>query len=278
MKCPICESPLRPGADRCPDCGYRVANAHTAPAQEAPRPRTAPVKKKRARGCGCCLIVLLPLLAALLLGLFALGEVIVEEIRIAIDELPGGDDAFSYDWPSEERIPETTPAIPAPADEGCFAIVEGTLMFLPEHWDGGPVLSIPDTIGGQQVRTIGPGCFENCTDLTTILLPDSVTAIAPRAFAGCTALRGLYLPDGVVSVGQDAFSGCTSLEAISIPASVTHIAEHTFDDCASLLYIFYGGNFEDWDRLYDDYINPYTTAVCLDGYYYHGSEDEILTP
>jgi len=277
MKCPICESPLRPGADRCPDCGYRIPHAQAAAAAQEPRPRSAytpPVRKKRS-GCCCCLAAMLPFLIVLILSLVSFGSLVLEEIETAIPEPGFFSDAPYEDEPSVELDPEDRPA---PADEGCFAIVEGTLMFLPEHWSGGPVLSIPGTIGGQQVRTIGPGCFENCTDLTTIVLPDSVTAIAPRAFAGCTALRGLYLPDGVVSVGQDAFSGCTALEAVSVPTSVTHIAEHVFDDCASLLYIFYGGNFEDWDKLYDDYINPYTTAVCLDGYYYHGSEDEILTP
>lgn len=271
MKCPICEANLRPGTDRGPDCGYRIPGAQAAPNEPTYKPRSAytPPKKTKKASCFCCLILLLPLLISIVIGVISLGEVIMTEIEIAIDQFDGRD-AFDDEWPSQELVPES---IPETADEGFFAIVDGTLMFLAENWDGGPIVNVPEYIGGEQVRTIGPGCFQNCNELTTILLPESVTAIAPKAFSGCEKLRGLYLHDGVQSIGQDAFEGCKALEAVSIPASVTHIAEHTFDDCASLMYIFYGGNFEDWDALYDDYINPFTTAVCLDGYFYHGAED-----
>lgn len=266
MKCPICEATLRPGADRCHDCGYRVPQGYAA--EPASAPRTTPVKNKKKTGCCCCLFLLLPLLIALLIGMIALGEVIMTEVEIALDQFDGRD-AFDDEWPSEELIPES---IPTPADDSCFVLVENTLTFVPENWGGSPILNVPEYVGGEQVTNIGPGCFKDCDMLTTILLPESVTAISPMAFSGCSKLRGLYLHDGVESIGQDAFAGCIGLEAIYIPVSVTHIAEHAFDDCASLRFIFYGGNFEDWDALYDDYINPFTTAVCLDGYFYHGSE------
>lgn len=273
MKCPICESPLRPGAARCPDCGYRVTQSYTAPSQPANRPRTAytpPNKTKRSTGCCCCIAILIPLLFFVIGSIFSFAEYVMEDFEFVIPEPDYYEDEPYAQEPFEDLIPES---IPAPADEGCFAIVEGTLMFLPENWDGGPILTIPEYVGGQEVRTIGPGCFRDCDELTTILLPESVTAVGPKAFSGCSQLRGLYLHDGVETIGQDAFEGCKSLEAVYIPASVTHIAKHTFDDCASLRYIFYGGTFEDWDALYSDYVNPFTTAVCLDGHYYHGSGD-----
>ena len=61
-----------------------------------------------------------------------------------------------------------------------------------------------------------------------------------------------------------------ALEAICIPATVTSIADGTFDDCARLLYINYDGSFQDWATLYDDFINPFTAIICIDGSYYHG--------
>lgn len=272
MKCPICEATLRPGSSRCHDCGYRIPGTQSAPAPQPAAPRTTytpPNQGKKRNGCCCCAAVLIPLLFMLIGALFSFVEYVLEDFEIATPE-PGWyeDEPFEQE-PFEDLIPES---VPAPAGDDCFFLEDNTLYFIPENWDGGPILNVPETVDGEEVQFIGPDCFRNCTELTTILLPDTVLAIDSNAFAGCSKLRGLYIPEGVKSIGQDAFAGCIDMEAVYIPASVESIAEHAFDDCASLLYIFYGGIFEDWDALYDDYINPFTTAVCLDGHYYHGSE------
>lgn len=270
MKCSICGTQLGLNADRCPTCGCRCRNTYTAPrdsyseARDTHSPYDPPNKTTRSKGCCCALAVFIPIVVFLIIVVCASIGYLADEFSVAVPE-PG----FFEDPPLEELIPESLPAI---SDEGCFALVEHNLMFLPEQWDGSPILHIPEHVGGELVTTIGAGCFMDCTMLTTILLPDSVTVISPMAFSGCTKLRGLYLPDGVTTIGTDAFAGCVDLEAIYIPASVDHIAPNCFDDCASLLYIFYGGTFEDWNTLYSDYISPFTTAICLDGNYYHGSE------
>lgn len=281
MKCPICEATLRPGMARCPDCGYRPRQTDTAPTQQPtaqrPAPRntyTPPNATNKRTGCCCCLTVLIPVLMILVAVIFSLVGSILEDFEIAVPE-PAYPERPSAQAPFEDLDPD---ALPAPADESCFVIAENTLMFVPENWDGSPVLNVPGTIDGEEVRNIGPGCFAGCSELTTIILPDTVTAISPMAFSGCKNLRGLYLHEGLQTIGRDAFDGCVLLEAISIPRTVTSIAPNCFDDCANLLYIFYDGDFETWNALYSDYINPYTTAICVDGYYYHGAEDEILTP
>lgn len=162
---------------------------------------------------------------------------------------------------------------PAPQAAGCFTIDDGALTFRPDRWDGDPVLTIPDTVDGQNVTALAPGCFRDCSDLTTIILPETLTAIGAEAFSGCAKLRGLYLPEGMDSIGKDAFAGCAAMEAICIPTTVTTIAAGAFDDCAGLRYINYGGDFLAWSRLYDDYITPFTVAVCVDGSYHHGVPD-----
>ena len=270
MKCPICNSTLRPGSDRCPDCGYHCGqNAYSAPAS-APRSAYTPPNAGRKRtGCFCCLALFLPVLLFTIGALLALSQLVVEEFEFELPEFGIYEEEPSMEVRPDDLIPES---IPSPADDSCFVLIESSLMFVPENWDGGPILNIPEYVDGQQVTTIGPGCFTDCDMLTTILLPDSVTVISPKAFSGCTKLRGLYIPDGVETIGKDAFEGCIDMEALYVPASVTYIAEHCFDDCASLLYLFYDGSFEDWDALYSCYINPYTTAICLDGSYYHGSD------
>lgn len=259
MKCPICATRLHPGSDRCSNCGYRSRTSR----HRSQRDEGSPGVPMRILGClGGVLAA-----AAILLLLFV-GLHLVFSDRETVG--PVREPEASISLPREEEA--TVPTIPA-AQEGCFLVAEHTVTFLPERWDGNPVLRIPESIDGETVTTIGPGCFQGCEGLTTIILPDSITAISPKAFAGCSGLRGLYLPEGTGSIGRDAFAGCISLEAIYVPSSVTHIASGCFDDCASLLYIFYEGSFDSWDALYSDYINPYTTAVCLDGNYYHGADD-----
>ena len=219
---------------------------------------------KKSKGCCCCaLFAAIPaviLIAALILGAASL---IMEEVEVQI----GGFDGFE-DFPFLEEEP-----VPAPdeADEGCFAIRGGILTFLPENWDGSHVLRVPETVAGETVTELGPGCFRDCKELTTILLPDTVTIIGKEAFAGCTTLRGLYLPGGTETIGARAFAGCLAMESIYVPGTVTEVADGAFDDCAALLYLFYEGDFESWNAVCDDFINPFTTAICLDGNYYQGA-------
>ena len=79
--------------------------------------------------------------------------------------------------------------------------------------------------------------FQNCSSLTSITIPNSVTSIYDSAFSGCTSLTSISIPEGVTSIGSYAFSYCYALTSISIPDGVTSIGESTFYDCYSLTSI-----------------------------------------
>ena len=83
------------------------------------------------------------------------------------------------------------------------------------------------------VTAIGEYAFENCTSLTGLILPESVTEIGEYAFSGA-GLTSVTLPDGITSIGRYAFQNCTSLAAITIPEAVTELDDYTFDGCANL--------------------------------------------
>lgn len=267
MKCSICGTPIAPGTDRCPTCGCRYRSTYTTPYSSEERYNSYDSfesgRKTRRKNSGCCCAaaVLIPIVLFLLFIIAAAMSALVDEFTIRTPEMPPVESA-----PYTEALPET-------ASEDCFTIENGTVMFLSDRWDGSTIVHVPETVAGQTVTAIGEGCFMDCEDLTTIVLPGTVTDIGPMAFSGCRELRGLFVPEAVESIGKEAFSGCLSLEAIYIPASVDHIASGCFDDCASLLYIFYGGMYEQWREVYNDYITPHTTAICLDGNYYHGVQD-----
>ena len=86
-------------------------------------------------------------------------------------------------------------------------------------------------------ESIGDAAFENCSSLTSITIPDSVTSIGEHAFYGCSSLTSINIPDGVISIGDYTFSGCSSLTSITIPDGVTSIGEHAFYGCSSLTSI-----------------------------------------
>lgn len=93
---------------------------------------------------------------------------------------------------------------------------------------------IPYTFCGLPVVSIGNSAFADCTSLTSITIPNSVTYIGQSAFLGCSALNSINIPDSVTYIDSFVFRSCTSLTSITIPNSVTRIWYYAFDNCKSL--------------------------------------------
>lgn len=78
------------------------------------------------------------------------------------------------------------------------------------------------------------GFCRNCTLLTYVNLPDTLTSIGNYAFYGCTSLAEITLPAGVTSIGLSAFEKCTSLSSIVLPEGLTAIGQGAFARCSAL--------------------------------------------
>ena len=72
------------------------------------------------------------------------------------------------------------------------------------------------------------GCFQACTALETITLPASLTEIEPYVFNGCTALKKIDIPNNVTTIGKYAFFECSALERVTFGTSLTTLGENCF--------------------------------------------------
>ncbi len=87
------------------------------------------------------------------------------------------------------------------------------------------------------VISIEEDAFYNCSGLTSITIPNSVTSIENCAFWECSGLTSIEIPNSVTSIGVSAFKGCAGLTNIIIPNSVTSIGSGAFKECSSLTSI-----------------------------------------
>lgn len=101
-------------------------------------------------------------------------------------------------------------------------------------------ITIPSTLSGYHVTSIGARAFFDCSSLTSVTMPDSVTSIGQEAFHNCNGLTNVTIGVGVKSIGHSAFSSCSGLTRVSIPNAVTVIDSFAFSRCSGLTSVTIG--------------------------------------
>lgn len=101
---------------------------------------------------------------------------------------------------------------------------------------------IPATVSYEGVEynviRINQYAFEYCEELSSVVIPNSVTYIAPSAFHGCTALTSVAIPNSVTQIGSSAFQDCTGLVKVSLTDGLERIDPSAFAYCTSLTSLF----------------------------------------
>lgn len=72
--------------------------------------------------------------------------------------------------------------------------------------------------------------FLNCSELSSIYLPNSVKKIGNSSFWGCSSLKTLKLNDGLMEIGNEAFKQCKSLSHLLIPESLVSIGNNLLEE------------------------------------------------
>ena len=100
-------------------------------------------------------------------------------------------------------------------------------------------LILPDSVSYMgrtySVSYICEGAFRDCSGLTSITIPSTVTSIRNRVFSGCSGLTSVTIPNSVTSIGDYAFYNCSGLTGIlSLPNMITSIGQYAFYGCSQL--------------------------------------------
>lgn len=91
-----------------------------------------------------------------------------------------------------------------------------------------------EAFGHYPKNQLPSSAFLRCINLTTIILPSSITSIGDSAFYKCSALSSITIPDSVTTIGKYAFSLCTSVSYLKLPQSLRIIDDLTFYCCLKL--------------------------------------------
>ena len=93
---------------------------------------------------------------------------------------------------------------------------------------------LKEVILNEGLQYIGQDAFGECTSLTNITLPSTVTEIGMASFYECKKLKTICLNENLLWIGDYAFNRCDSLESITLPSTVMDIGNSAFSKCISL--------------------------------------------
>ena len=111
---------------------------------------------------------------------------------------------------------------------------ENKALYVDRH-----LIDVKKSIDGQYIikpgtKTICAGAFYGCTNLSNVILPDSIKVINSCTFRDCKSLTDIVIPNGVTDILGSAFGWCYNLVKVTISKSVINIEASAFEGCHAL--------------------------------------------
>ena len=102
-------------------------------------------------------------------------------------------------------------------------------------------LTIPSSLGGYPVTSIGKYAFYKCSGLTSVTIPDGVTNVGEYAFNSCKGLTNVKCGDDVAEIGRYSFQFCDRLKYFEASRNLNAVKYWAFSTCTNLeAFIFKG--------------------------------------
>lgn len=88
--------------------------------------------------------------------------------------------------------------------------------------------NITDLSVGTGIDSLSAYCLNIGQNLSSVVLPSTITDIGDGAFYMCRGLRSVQMKEGISSIGQDCFFVCEALRTLEIPSTVQTIGRMAF--------------------------------------------------
>ena len=95
---------------------------------------------------------------------------------------------------------------------------------------------ITNEYNGLPVNAISAYAFEDCENIKSVLIPDSILTIGQYAFKNCSAITSIEIPNSVITIDNWAFHSCTGLKSVKLSSNMTSI-DCLFKKCTNLTEI-----------------------------------------
>lgn len=118
---------------------------------------------------------------------------------------------------------------------GKYTIKDGTKIISDKAF--GVCRSLTSVIIPDTVTAIGESAFNNCWALGSVTIGNGVESIGDYAFFNCDRITNILFPESLKYIGGRAFDGCDGITSISIPAGVMSIGNDAFNYCEKLKFI-----------------------------------------
>ncbi len=89
------------------------------------------------------------------------------------------------------------------------------------------IKSIKNVVLADGLTSVPQYMFQNCTGLTTINIPSTVTSIGSQAFYN-TGITSVVIPNGVTTINASTFYNCSSLASVTLGNATTSIGAMAF--------------------------------------------------
>lgn len=115
---------------------------------------------------------------------------------------------------------------PSPEEDFEYEVDDGEIEITGYKGEDSDII-IPDTIDNHFVTKIEDNAFEGY-NITSVVIPDTVTKIDNKAFRNCKRLKEVEFGNSLEEIDYKAFYGCISLTSVHIPESVTDMKNSGF--------------------------------------------------